>query len=52
METKSNDLEFLFLKHKDKIINELNKGVDIVIKKNRENYVIYSNLIKKIKIKK
>jgi hypothetical protein len=49
METKSNDLEFLFLKHKDKIINELNKGVDIVIKKNRENYVIYSNLIKKIK---
>lgn len=49
METKSNDLEFLFLKHKDKIINELNKGVDIVIKKNRENYVIYSNLIKKLK---
>lgn len=49
METKSNDLEFLFLKHKDKIINELNKGVDIVIKKNRENYVIYSNIIKKIK---
>ena len=30
METKSNDLEFLFLKH-------------------RENYVIYSNLIKKLK---
>lgn len=49
METKSNDLEYLFLKHKDKIINELNKGVDIVIKKNRENYVIYSNLIKKLK---
>ena len=49
METKSNDLEFLFLKYKDKIINELNKGVDIVIKKNRENYVIYSNLIKKLK---
>lgn len=49
MKTKSNDLEFLFLKHKDKIINELNKGVDIVIKKNRENYVIYSNLIKKLK---
>ena len=43
METKSNDLEFLFLKHKDKIINELNKGVDIVIKKNRENYVDKNN---------
>ena len=47
METKSNDLEYLFLKNKDEIINKLNKGIDIVIRKN--NYVIYSNLIKKIK---
>lgn len=49
METKSNDLEYLFLKNKDEIINKLNKGIDIVIRKNRDNYVIYSNLIKKIK---
>lgn len=49
METKSNDLEFLFLKNKDEIINKLNKGIDIVIRKNKDNYVIYSNLIKKIK---
>ena len=37
------------LKNKDEIINKLNKGIDIVIIKNRDNYVIYSNLIKKIK---
>lgn len=49
METKSNDLEYLFLKNKDEIINKLNKGIDIVIRKNKDNYVIYSNLIKKIK---
>lgn len=49
METKSNDLEFLFLKHKDEIIDKLNKGIDIVIRKNKDNYAIYSNLIKKIK---
>lgn len=49
METKSNDLEFLFLKNKDEIINKLNKGIDIVIRKNKDNYVIYSNLIKKLK---
>lgn len=33
METKSNDLEYLFLKNKDEIINKLNKGIDIVIRK-------------------
>jgi hypothetical protein len=49
METKSNDLEYLFLKNQDEIINKLNKGIDIVIRKNRDNYVIYSNLIKKLK---
>ncbi len=49
METKSNDLEYLFLKNKDEIINKLNKGIDIVIRKNKDNYVIYSNLIKKLK---
>lgn len=49
METKSNDLEYLFLKNKNEIINKLNKGIDIVIRKNKDNYVIYSNLIKKLK---
>lgn len=38
-----------FIESSDEIIKSLEKGSEIVIKKNKENFVIYQNLIKKIK---
>lgn len=38
-----------FVENSDEIIKSLEKGSEIVIKKNKENFVIYQNLIKKIK---
>ena len=39
----------LFQKNSEQMIRELEKGRDICIKKNKNGYVMYSNLIKKIK---
>ena len=38
-----------FEENSDDIIKSLEKGAEIVIKKNKENFVIYQKLIKKIK---
>ena len=38
-----------FIENSDEIIKSLEKGSEIVIKKNKENFVIYQKLIKKIK---
>ena len=38
-----------FEENSEEIIKSLEKGAEIVIKKNKENFVIYQNLIKKIK---
>jgi hypothetical protein len=46
---KKEELLELFKKNSDNIIKELEKGRDICIKKNKNGYVLYSNLIKKIK---
>lgn len=44
-----NELLELFKKNSDNMIKELEKGRDICIKKNKNGYVMYSNLVKKIK---
>lgn len=46
---KKEELLELFKKNSDNIIKELEKGRDICIKKNKNGYILYSNLIKKIK---
>lgn len=46
---KKEELLELFKKNSDNVIKELEKGRDICIKKNKNGYVLYSNLIKKIK---
>lgn len=46
---KMHELLDKFVKNSDEIIKSLEKGSEIVIKKNKENFVIYQNLIKKIK---
>ena len=38
-----------FIENSDEIIKSLEKGSEIVIKKNKENFVIYQKLTKKIK---
>ena len=38
-----------FMKNSDEIMESLEKGAEIIIKKNKENFVIYQKLIKKIK---
>ena len=38
-----------FEENSDEIIKSLEKGAEIVIKKNKEDFVIYQKLIKKIK---
>lgn len=38
----------LFIANSDKMLEELEKGKDILIKKNKNGYVIYSNYVKKI----
>ena len=43
------DLLELFKKNSDKMIKELENGKDIIIKKNKDNYVFYINTIKKLK---
>jgi hypothetical protein len=43
------DLLELFKKNSEKMIEELEKGKDIIIKKNKDNYIFYSNMIKKLK---
>lgn len=43
------DLLELFKKNSDKMIKELENGKDIIIKKNKDNYVFYINMIKKLK---
>lgn len=43
------DLLELFKKNSDKMITELENGKDIIIKKNKDNYVFYINMIKKLK---
>lgn len=44
-----NELLELFKKNSDNMIKELEKGRDICIKKNKNGYVMYSNLVKRIK---
>lgn len=46
---KMHELLDKFIESSDEIIKSLEKGSEIVIKKNKENFVIYQNLIKKIK---
>ena len=46
---KIHELLDKFIESSDEIIKSLEKGSEIVIKKNKENFVIYQNLIKKIK---
>lgn len=46
---KMHELLDRFIENSDEIIKSLEKGSEIVIKKNKENFVIYQNLIKKIK---
>ena len=46
---KMHELLDKFIENSDEIIKSLEKGSEIVIKKNKENFVIYQNLIKKIK---
>lgn len=46
---KIHELLDRFIENSDEIIKSLEKGSEIVIKKNKENFVIYQNLIKKIK---
>lgn len=46
---KIHELLDKFIENSDEIIKSLEKGSEIVIKKNKENFVIYQNLIKKIK---
>ncbi len=48
-EKKMQELLDKFKENSDEIIKSLEKGSEIVIKKNKENFVIYQNLIKKIK---
>lgn len=48
-EKKMHELLDKFVENSDEIIKSLEKGSEIVIKKNKENFVIYQNLIKKIK---
>lgn len=44
-----NELIDLFIANSDKMIKELENGKDIIIKKNKDNYVFYINMIKKLK---
>ena len=46
---KIHELLDRFIENSDEIIKSLEKGSEIVIKKNKENFVIYQKLIKKIK---
>lgn len=46
---KMHELLDKFIESSDEIIKSLEKGSEIVIKKNKENFVIYQKLIKKIK---
>ena len=46
---KMHELIDKIIENSDEIIKSLEKGSEIVIKKNKENFVIYQNLIKKIK---
>ena len=46
---KIHELLDKFIENSDGIIKSLEKGSEIVIKKNKENFVIYQKLIKKIK---
>lgn len=46
---KMHELLDNFIENGDEIIKSLEKGSEIVIKKNKENFVIYQKLIKKIK---
>ena len=48
-EKKMHELLDRFIENSDEIIKSLEKGSEIVIKKNKENFVIYQKLIKKIK---
>lgn len=48
-EKKIHELLDKFIENSDEIIKSLEKGSEIVIKKNKENFVIYQKLIKKIK---
>lgn len=48
-EKKIKELTDKFLANSDEIIKGLEKGAEIVIKKNKENFVIYQKLTKKIK---
>lgn len=48
-EKKMHELLDNFIENSDEIIKSLEKGSEIVIKKNKEKFVIYQNLIKKIK---
>lgn len=49
MEENKKDLLNLFEKNSTLMIKELEKGRDICIKKNKNGYVMYSNLIKRMK---
>lgn len=44
-----NRLMDIFRKNSDKMLEELKKGSEIVIKKNKNDFVFYSNLVKRIK---
>ena len=46
---KMKELLDKFMKNSDEIMESLEKGAEIIIKKNKENFVIYQKLIKKIK---
>lgn len=46
---KKEELMELFEKNSEKMLENLKKGADIIIKKNKEGFIAYSNLIKKIK---
>lgn len=39
----------IFTQNSENIVKELQKGANIVIRKNRDNFVIYKNLLKRIK---
>lgn len=48
MENDVKKLQEEFIKNSEKMVKELKKGADIVIKKNKTSYNFYIHLIKKM----
>ena len=48
-EQEINNLMDLFQKNSEKMLESLENGMEITVKKNKESFAIYSKLINKIK---